>query len=83
MFENRVVKKQIFPSKISKKIIIGLFFWSWDFFVNSFDAEKAYLSIGGIFRAIRATPVALEQNNGPWYKISIFPLLIQFQKSSV
>ena len=31
------------------------------FLVNSFDAEKAYLSIGGIFRAIWAFPEALEQ----------------------
>ena len=30
------------------------FFWSWKKIVNSFDAEKADLSIGGIFRAIRA-----------------------------
>ena len=30
------------------------FCWSWKKIVNSFDAEKAYLSIGGIFRAIRA-----------------------------
>ena len=40
--------------------------------VYSFDAEKAYLSIGDIFRAIRATQVALEENKGPWYKTFIF-----------
>jgi len=36
-------------------------FRSWKKIVHSFDAEKAYLSIGGIFRAIWAFPEALEQ----------------------
>jgi len=43
---------------------------------HSFDAEKAYLSIGGIFRAIRATPAALEDRKDPWYKsLTFFPYI--------
>ena len=42
-------RKKIFFLKLTK------------FFVNSFDAEKAVLSIGGIFRAIWALSETLEQ----------------------
>ena len=42
----------------------------------SFDAEKAYLSIGDIFRAISATSVALEDRKDPWYKsLTFFPYI--------